>query len=83
MGISCPSITFSSGCKQCQYLNQVSVFLRHNFISKGCELTSPVVFDLYPQNSNLGNSLAHLLYSVSTASYHRMQPPILTEIHGH
>jgi len=36
---------------QYKYLNQVSVFIRHNFISKGCELTSPVVLDRYPQNS--------------------------------
>lgn len=36
---------------QCQYLNEVGLFLRHNLLSKGYELTSPVVLDRYPQSS--------------------------------
>ncbi len=36
---------------QCKYLIDVDFFLRHNLISKGYELTHPVVLDQYPQNS--------------------------------
>ncbi|EDP59873.1 hypothetical protein AND4_00653 [Vibrio sp. AND4] len=36
---------------ECKYLHQVSLFIRHNFTSKGCELTSPIALDRYPQNS--------------------------------
>lgn len=36
---------------QCNYLNEVNSFLRHNLMSKGYELTSPVVLDRHPQNS--------------------------------
>lgn len=36
---------------QCKYLSDVDFFLQHNLISKGYELTHPVVLDQYPQNS--------------------------------
>lgn len=36
---------------QCKYLNELDLFLRNNLMSKGYELTSPIVLDRYPQNS--------------------------------